>query len=120
MFSICVCNRFLVYIQLFLLPCKDMFYCIFSLPYFFNKFEKLKFDCRFTFEGMIQAAYLDRSNLSCLEIYCYLVSPNKILSMMDMPTVPFHIILLILGSWILCLHISIYAVLCWRIYYARK
>ncbi|XP_071634441.1 ATP-binding cassette sub-family G member 1-like [Temnothorax longispinosus] len=75
---------------------------------------------RYTFEGMMQAVYLNRSNLSCSEIYCYLRSPNKILSMMDMPTVSFYVILIVLTFWILCLHIITYAVLCWKIYFARK
>ncbi|XP_011865696.1 PREDICTED: ATP-binding cassette sub-family G member 4-like, partial [Vollenhovia emeryi] len=42
---------------------------------------------RFTFEGMMQAIYIDRSNLSCSDIYCFWKSPNKILSLMDMPTI---------------------------------
>ncbi|XP_071557286.1 ATP-binding cassette sub-family G member 1-like isoform X1 [Temnothorax nylanderi] len=75
---------------------------------------------RYTFEGMMQAVYLNRSDLSCSEIYCYLRSPNKILSMMDMPTVPFYVILIVLSSWILCLHIITYALLRWKVYYARK
>ncbi|XP_012537977.2 ATP-binding cassette sub-family G member 4 [Monomorium pharaonis] len=75
---------------------------------------------RYAFEGMMQAVYLDRPNLTCLEIYCYLSSPNKILSKMSMPTVIFPVILIILGSWILCLHVITYAVLSWRIYYSRK
>ncbi|XP_071564016.1 ATP-binding cassette sub-family G member 1-like isoform X3 [Temnothorax nylanderi] len=75
---------------------------------------------RYTFEGMMQAVYLNRSELSCSEIYCFFSSPNKILSMMDMPTVPFYVILIVLSSWILCLHIITYAVLCWKIYFARK
>ncbi|XP_071557287.1 ATP-binding cassette sub-family G member 4-like isoform X2 [Temnothorax nylanderi] len=75
---------------------------------------------RYTFEGMMQAVYLNRSDLSCSDIYCYLRSPNKILSMMDMPTVPFYVILIALSSWILCLHIITYAVLCWKFYFARK
>ncbi|XP_071634445.1 ATP-binding cassette sub-family G member 1-like isoform X3 [Temnothorax longispinosus] len=75
---------------------------------------------RYTFEGMMQAVYLNRSDLSCSEIYCYLRSPNKILSMMDMPTVPFYVNLIVLSSWILCLHIITYALLRWKVYYARK
>lgn len=75
---------------------------------------------RFALEGMLQAIYLDRPNLSCLKNYCYFHSPKKILSLMDLPTMPFHIILIILGSWIICLHIITYAILCWKIYYARK
>ncbi|EZA54900.1 hypothetical protein DMN91_009472 [Ooceraea biroi] len=75
---------------------------------------------RYAFEGMMQAIYSNRPNLSCPEIYCYLRSPSEILSRMDMPTVSFHVILIILGSWIFCLHIIIYAVLSWKIYYVRK
>ncbi|KAL0103650.1 hypothetical protein PUN28_017728 [Cardiocondyla obscurior] len=75
---------------------------------------------RYTYEGMLQAIYLNRPNLSCTEIYCFFQSPSKILSIMDVPTVPFHAILIILASWIICLHIFTYAVLCWRIYYAKK
>ncbi|KYN29408.1 ATP-binding cassette sub-family G member 4 [Trachymyrmex cornetzi] len=45
---------------------------------------------RYAFEGIMQAVYLDRSNLVCSEIYCYLRSPNKILSMMGMPAVSFY------------------------------
>lgn len=77
--------------------------------------------CRYAFEGMIQAIYgLDRPNLYCSEVYCYLYSPSKIISLMDMPTVSFYVSLTILGCWIFCLHIIIYAILCWKIYYARK
>lgn len=76
---------------------------------------------RYAFEGMIQAIYgLDRPNLYCSEVYCYLYSPSKIISLMDMPTVSFYVSLTILGCWIFCLHIIIYAILCWKIYYARK
>ncbi|KAG5320043.1 ABCG4 protein, partial [Acromyrmex heyeri] len=75
---------------------------------------------RYAFEGIMQAIYLDRSNLKCLEIYCHLRSPSKILSMMNIPTVPFYAILIILGSWILCLHAVHYVVLHWKIYYAKK
>ncbi|XP_071634446.1 ATP-binding cassette sub-family G member 4-like [Temnothorax longispinosus] len=75
---------------------------------------------RYTFEGMMQAVYLNRPYLSCSEIYCHLRTPNKILSMMDMPTVPFYVILIVLSSWILCLHIITYALLRWKVYYARK
>ncbi|XP_029163946.1 ATP-binding cassette sub-family G member 4-like [Nylanderia fulva] len=76
---------------------------------------------RYAFEGIIQAIYgLDRPNLYCSEVYCYLNSPSKILSSMDMPTVSFSVILVILGCWIFCLHVIIYVVLRWKIYYARK
>ncbi|XP_072765400.1 ATP-binding cassette sub-family G member 1 isoform X2 [Anoplolepis gracilipes] len=76
---------------------------------------------RYAFEGMMQAIYdLDRPNLYCSEIYCYLHSPKAILSAMNMPTVSFNVILTILGFWIFCLHVIIYAVLCWKIYYAKK
>ncbi|XP_036142330.1 ATP-binding cassette sub-family G member 4 isoform X2 [Monomorium pharaonis] len=75
---------------------------------------------RYLFEGMMQALYLDRPNLSCPEMYCYLSSPKKILSIMDVPTVPFYVILIILGSWILLFHVIIYAILYWKIYYAKK
>ncbi|KYQ53870.1 ATP-binding cassette sub-family G member 4 [Trachymyrmex zeteki] len=75
---------------------------------------------RYAFEGIMQAVYVDRPNLTCLEIYCHLRSPSKILSMMDMPTVPFYAILIILGSWIICLHAVHYAILQWKIYYAKK
>lgn len=76
---------------------------------------------RYAFEGMMQAVYgLDRPNLHCSEIYCHLHSPSAILSTMDMPTVSYYEILMILGCWIFCLHVIVYAVLCWKIYYARK
>ncbi|XP_067212537.1 ATP-binding cassette sub-family G member 4 isoform X2 [Linepithema humile] len=75
---------------------------------------------RYAFEGLMQAVYTDRPNLSCQEIYCHLRSPNEILSMMNLPTVSFHVILIILVFWIFCLHVVIYAILCWKIYYARK
>lgn len=76
---------------------------------------------RYGFEGMMQTIYgSDRPNLYCSEIYCYLHSPNAILSTMDMPTVSFYVILMILGFWIICLHVIVYMVLCWKIYYARK
>ncbi|XP_018344930.1 PREDICTED: ATP-binding cassette sub-family G member 4-like [Trachymyrmex septentrionalis] len=75
---------------------------------------------RYAFEGIIQAVYVDRPNLKCLEIYCHLRSPSKILSMADMPTVPFYAVPIILSSWILCLHAVHYAILHWKIYYAKK
>ncbi|XP_012525984.1 ATP-binding cassette sub-family G member 4 [Monomorium pharaonis] len=75
---------------------------------------------RYAFEGIMQAIYLDRPNLSCLEIYCYLKSPKKILSLLNMSTVTFPVIIIILCSWILCLHIITYAVLRWKIYYSTK
>ncbi|EFN86036.1 ATP-binding cassette sub-family G member 4 [Harpegnathos saltator] len=75
---------------------------------------------RYAFEGMVQAIYSDRDNLSCSTIYCYLQSPSTILAMMDMPTISFHFILIILGFWIICLHIITYVILCFKIYYARK
>ncbi|XP_011060248.1 PREDICTED: ATP-binding cassette sub-family G member 4-like [Acromyrmex echinatior] len=75
---------------------------------------------RYAFEGIMQAVYLDRPNLVCLEIYCYLRSPNKILSMMGMPAVSFHVILIILCCWIFFLHVIIYIVFHWKIYHAKK
>ncbi|XP_018392592.1 PREDICTED: ATP-binding cassette sub-family G member 1-like [Cyphomyrmex costatus] len=75
---------------------------------------------RFAFEGIMLAIYLDRPNLPCSEAYCHLRSSNKILSAMGMPTISFHLILIILGSWILCLHVIIYATLVWKIYFAKK
>lgn len=95
------------------------FYCNSSSLFIFS-FEKQKFYCRYAFEGVMQAIYLDRPNLTCLEIYCYLRSPSKILTMMDMPTVPFHVILIILAFWIFFFHLITYAVLLWKIYYAKK
>ncbi|XP_039302856.1 ATP-binding cassette sub-family G member 1 isoform X1 [Solenopsis invicta] len=75
---------------------------------------------RYMFEGTLQAIYLDRPNLSCSEIYCYFSSTNKILSTMDLPTMPFYVILIILSSWIFCFHIIVYAVFHWKLYYAKK
>ncbi|EGI67879.1 ATP-binding cassette sub-family G member 4 [Acromyrmex echinatior] len=75
---------------------------------------------RFAYEGIMQAIYLDRPKLLCSEAYCHLRSSNKILSLMGMPTVPFYLTLIILGSWILCLHMIVYATLLWKIYYAKK
>ncbi|KAG5335416.1 ABCG4 protein, partial [Acromyrmex charruanus] len=75
---------------------------------------------RFAYEGIMQAIYLDRPKLPCSEAYCHLRSSNKILSLMGMPTVPFYLTLIILGSWILCLHMIVYATLLWKIYYAKK
>ncbi|XP_018361256.1 PREDICTED: ATP-binding cassette sub-family G member 4-like isoform X1 [Trachymyrmex cornetzi] len=75
---------------------------------------------RYAFEGVMQAIYLDRPNLTCLEIYCYLRSPNKILTMMGIPTVPFYVTLIILAFWIFFFHAITYAVLLWKIYYAKK
>ncbi|XP_011706597.1 PREDICTED: ATP-binding cassette sub-family G member 4-like, partial [Wasmannia auropunctata] len=75
---------------------------------------------RYAFEGVMQAVYLDRPDLSCLEIFCYWSSPKRILSMMDMPTVPFYAILIIIGSWLLCLHVITYVLLYWKIYRAEK
>ncbi|XP_012064564.1 PREDICTED: ATP-binding cassette sub-family G member 4-like [Atta cephalotes] len=75
---------------------------------------------RYAFEGIMQAIYLDRPNLTCLEIYCYLRSPNKILMMMGIPTVPYYVTLIILASWIFFFHAITYAVLLWKIYYAKK
>ncbi|KAG5320042.1 ABCG1 protein, partial [Acromyrmex heyeri] len=75
---------------------------------------------RYAFEGIMQAIYLDRPNLMCLEIYCYLRSPNKILTMMGMPTVPFYITVIILASWIFFFHVITYTVLLWKIYHPKK
>ncbi|XP_018361258.1 PREDICTED: ATP-binding cassette sub-family G member 4-like [Trachymyrmex cornetzi] len=75
---------------------------------------------RYAFEGIMQAVYLGRPNLKCSEIYCHFRSPSKILSMADMPTIPFYAIPIILGSWILCLHALHYVILHWKIYYAKK
>ncbi|KAG5340178.1 ABCG4 protein, partial [Acromyrmex heyeri] len=75
---------------------------------------------RYAFEGIMQAVYLDRPNLVCLEIYCYLRSPDKILSMMSMPAVSFHVILIILCCWIFFLHVIIYIIFRWKIYHAKK
>ncbi|XP_018338581.1 PREDICTED: ATP-binding cassette sub-family G member 4-like [Trachymyrmex septentrionalis] len=75
---------------------------------------------RYAFEGIMQAVYLNRTNLVCPEIYCYLRSPNKILSMMGMPAMSFHVILIILCCWILFLHVTIYTVFRWKIYHAKK
>ncbi|XP_077275252.1 ATP-binding cassette sub-family G member 1-like isoform X3 [Temnothorax americanus] len=90
-----------------------------DIPVYLQPLSTVSF-YRYSFEGMMQAVYLNRSQLSCSEIYCFFSSPNKILSMMDMPTVPFYVILIILTSWILCLHIITYAVFYWKIYFARK
>lgn len=96
-----------------------------SAIFIFFQFQKRKphifFYCRYAFEGIMQATYgFNRTNLDCSEIYCHFHSPNTILSMMNMPTVSFHVILIILGCWIFCLHVITYAVLSWKIHYARK
>ncbi|XP_011705488.1 PREDICTED: ATP-binding cassette sub-family G member 4-like [Wasmannia auropunctata] len=75
---------------------------------------------RYAFEGLLQAVYLNRPNLSCSEIYCHWRSSKKILEMMDVPTMSFYVILIILGFLILCMHVITYAVLCWKIHYAKK
>ncbi|XP_018057830.1 PREDICTED: ATP-binding cassette sub-family G member 4-like [Atta colombica] len=75
---------------------------------------------RYAFEGIMQAVYLDRPNLVCSEIYCYLRSPNKILSMMGMPVMPFYILLIVLCCWVLFLHVIIYTVFYWKIYHAKR
>lgn len=87
---------------------------------FSNNLKNAHFYTRYAFEGMIQAVYSDRENLSCSTIYCYLQSPNVIIAMMDMPTISFYSILMILGFWIFCLHVFIYTTLYIKIYYARN
>ncbi|XP_011706833.1 PREDICTED: ATP-binding cassette sub-family G member 4-like, partial [Wasmannia auropunctata] len=112
---------------IFLIPATSIPLLLFSgfflklgqMPMYLQPFSFVSF-FRYAFEGILQAVYLDRPNLSCWEIYCYLRSPNKILSTMGMSAVSFHVILIILSSWILCLHVIIYTVLRWRIYYAKK
>ena len=116
----------ITYQELFLLMCKDMFFIVNSqLLYFLSIYcilnlKNVKFYCRYAFEGIMQAVYLDRPNLVCSEIYCYLRSPNKILSMMGMPAMSFYILLIILCCWILFLHVIIYTVFYWKIYHAKK
>ncbi|XP_018338587.1 PREDICTED: ATP-binding cassette sub-family G member 1-like [Trachymyrmex septentrionalis] len=90
-----------------------------EMPTYLQPISFLSF-FRFAFEGIMQAIYLDRPKLPCSEAYCHLRSSNKILSLMGMPTMPFYLILIILGSWILCLHVIVYVTLLWKIYYAKK
>ncbi|KAK2585888.1 hypothetical protein KPH14_010476 [Odynerus spinipes] len=76
---------------------------------------------RYAFEGFVQAIYgSNRGPLVCPEAYCYWHSPKQILSMMDMPSVKFEIIVVVLIAWIFCLHVIIYAALRWKLYCIRK
>ncbi|XP_011686846.1 PREDICTED: ATP-binding cassette sub-family G member 1-like isoform X1 [Wasmannia auropunctata] len=125
--GIFVGTAFGIELGVFLIPATSIPFYIFGG--FFMKIEEtsiylqplgvLSF-IRYAFEGMMQAVYLDRPKLSCSEMYCHWRSPNKILSMMGIPTVPFYVTLLILVSWILCLHTIAYALFRWKIYHAEK
>ncbi|XP_011686839.1 PREDICTED: ATP-binding cassette sub-family G member 4-like isoform X2 [Wasmannia auropunctata] len=90
-----------------------------EIPTYMQPINTINF-FRYAFEGVMQAVYLDRPNLSCLEIYCHWRSPKKILSMMSMPTVPFYVTLIIIGSWLLSVHAITYALFRWKIYRAEK
>ncbi|XP_066585925.1 ATP-binding cassette sub-family G member 4-like [Prorops nasuta] len=75
---------------------------------------------RYAFEGFLQAIYEDREKLDCKEIYCIFRSPRRILAMLDMPSTTFQTILIVLGSWILCLHLVTYAIFKWKLYRTVK
>ncbi|KYM75696.1 ABC transporter G family member 13 [Atta colombica] len=106
-------NEMSIYLQPLSFVSFFSIYCILNL-------KNVKFYCRYAFEGIMQAVYLDRPNLVCSEIYCYLRSPNKILSMMGMPVMPFYILLIVLCCWVLFLHVIIYTVFYWKIYHAKR
>ncbi|KYM75697.1 ATP-binding cassette sub-family G member 1 [Atta colombica] len=112
MFLIPICSLPLLLFSGFFLKLNEM-------PTYLQPISFLSF-FRFAYEGIMQAIYLDRPKLPCSEAYCHLRSSNKILSLMGMPTMPFYLTLIILGSWILCLHVIIYATLLWKIHYAKK
>ncbi|KYN29412.1 ATP-binding cassette sub-family G member 1 [Trachymyrmex cornetzi] len=118
MFLIPICSIPLLLFSGFFLKLNEMPTYLQSIS--FSSFFSIKFYCRFAFEGIMQAIYLDRPKLLCSEAYCHLRSSNKILSLMGMPTMSFYLILIILGSWILCLHVIVYATLLWKIYYTKK
>ncbi|XP_076287104.1 ATP-binding cassette sub-family G member 4 isoform X2 [Lasioglossum baleicum] len=76
---------------------------------------------RYAFEGILQALYDgDRQRLPCSKIYCPLRLPDRILEVMDMPTVSFHTIIIALCSWIICLQVATYLVLKWKAHVARR
>ncbi|XP_039311065.1 ATP-binding cassette sub-family G member 1-like [Solenopsis invicta] len=75
---------------------------------------------RFAFEGLMQAAYIDRPNLSCSDMYCYLGSTKKILYLMDIPSISFYGIVIILSCWIIAFHIVICTILLWKIKYVKN
>ncbi|XP_011690607.1 PREDICTED: ATP-binding cassette sub-family G member 4-like [Wasmannia auropunctata] len=114
-------------IGVFIIPVTNIAFVLFAgfflktdeIPIYLQPLSTVNF-FRYAFEGVMQAVYLDRPDLSCLKINCYWNSPKEILSMMDMPTVPFYVILIILGSSLLCLHIITYALFRWKIYRAEK
>ncbi|KAL6262646.1 hypothetical protein P5V15_005440 [Pogonomyrmex californicus] len=114
-------------VALFLIPSVNVPFALFAG--FFVKIEEMSEYLqplgtlsyyRYAFEGLMQAVYLDRENLLCSELYCHFRSPNKILDTMGLLTVPFYVTLIILGFWIFCLHITLYSVFYWKIYYAKK
>ncbi|XP_047369573.1 ATP-binding cassette sub-family G member 4-like isoform X3 [Vespa velutina] len=76
---------------------------------------------RYAFEGIMQAIYgFDRKPLSCTEIYCPYRSPNEILSMMNMQSVKFHVIVVVMLAWIFSLHVITYCTLRWKVHKIRK
>ncbi|CAK9797702.1 ATP-binding cassette subfamily G member 4 [Anthophora quadrimaculata] len=118
---------FNTHLGIFLIPAVNMPMILFAG--FFLKFSEvtvyLQPFCtisffRYAFEGILQALYDgDRGKLQCREDYCHFRSPKKVLETMDMPTIPYYVIVLALCIWILCLQVTTYLVLKWKVHIAR-
>ncbi|XP_043286081.1 ATP-binding cassette sub-family G member 4-like [Venturia canescens] len=91
-----------------------------EVPSYLRFFSSVSY-FRYAFEGILQSIYgNNRTGMECSEDFCPIRKPEKVLSMMDMPTTSFWLIVVALVVWILCLHVTIYSVLRWKLYRLTK
>ncbi|KAG7202357.1 hypothetical protein KM043_018684 [Ampulex compressa] len=117
-------TAFNTHIGTFLIPACSIPFLLFAgfflklgeIPFYMQPLSIISF-YRYAFEGMMQAIYGgDREKLICLETYCQLRLPVRILTTMDMPSMTFQMIVLALATWIVIIYGLTYAILRWKIY----
>ena len=76
---------------------------------------------RYGFEGMLQSIYGNGREINkCSKENCLPVTGESVLADLDTSFMSFATIVIILVAWILCLHVTIYSILRWKLYKATK
>ncbi|XP_043482367.1 ATP-binding cassette sub-family G member 4-like [Leptopilina heterotoma] len=113
-------------IGMFLIPALNIPMFLFSgfflkfseMPYYFRFISELSY-FRYAFEGILQAIYgSNRRIFNCTVEMC--ITPGRILSQLNMPSVTYLTTNLALIAWTVVLHFTIYFVLRWKLYIAAK
>lgn len=90
-----------------------------DIPHYLRWLAQISY-FRHGFESTVIAVYgFDRPNMACSQPYCYHKDPDKVLKDMDMSEDMYWYDVGGLLMWIVGLHVTLYAVLKWRIFKAK-